>query len=295
MGNHLVVRCPAKLNLFLEVLGRRPDGFHDIETVMQAVDLYDELRIWPTEGNELTLACDEPGVPTDERNLVVGAARLLKRQSGFRGGARMELVKRIPPQSGLGGGSSDGAGALVGLCHAWGLGLEREGLAPLAAELGSDVAFFLAGGTALCTGRGEKVRQAPRGGDLEFVVLCPPVRVSTAEAYRGLPSPLTWPRARATILLNALAEGDATRVGRCLFNRLEEAALAIAPDLALLKEELAGTGLFTGVALSGSGSALYGVCRPGAAAGPCGAVPRTGSGRVHRVRSIAHGVQAQPA
>ena len=295
MSPSVIVRCPAKLNLFLEVLGRRPDGYHEIETVMHAIDLCDELRILPLESDEVALACDAPDVPTGEDNLVVKAARLLKQATGYRGGARIDLVKRIPPQSGLGGGSSDGAGALVGLNEAWGLGLSPEELRRLAAELGSDVAFFLTGGSALCTGRGERVQGVPCGRELDFVVVCPAERVSTAEAYGRLPCALTWPRVRARMLLDALAEGDAAKVGRCLFNRLEQAAFGMAPSLSRVKAHLVGMGCFSGVALSGSGSALYGVVWPGAAAEAFEAARSLGAGRVHRVRSVPHGVLAQLA
>jgi len=295
MSPMVKVLCPAKLNLFLEVLERRPDGYHEIETVMHAVDLYDELVIEPLGSEAIELWCDEPGVPTDERNLVVRAARLLRERTGCRRGARIELLKRIPLEAGLGGGSSDGAGALIGLNLAWGLGLGRDELATLAAEVGSDVPFFLVGGTALCTGRGERVRAVACPRPLEFVVVCPPVRVSTAEAYRRLPSPLTWRKERATMLLDALAGGDAERIGRCLFNRLEQAAFAIAPSLAALKAQMIAAGCYLGVALSGSGSSLFGACPRGSETEPCEAAEKLRVGCVYRVRSTTHGAKAQLA
>ncbi len=190
MENHatpIIIRCPAKLNLFLEVLGKRADGFHDLDTVMQAIGLCDELRITPgEEGEGLSLACSDASLPTDSRNLVLRAALALRERTGCRRGARLSLTKRIPMQAGLGGGSSDAAGALVGLNAAWGLGLSREELRQVAATVGSDVAFFLYGGTARCTGRGEVVEPVPAPAVFHYVLVCPNVGVSTADAYGRL-------------------------------------------------------------------------------------------------------------
>jgi 4-diphosphocytidyl-2-C-methyl-D-erythritol kinase len=289
-GRAVSVQCPAKLNLFLEVVRRRPDGYHDLETVMQAVDLCDELRIEPRESGELALECSDPELPADERNLVLRAALALRERTGHRGGARFRLTKRVPAEAGLGGGSSDAAGTLVGLNAAWGLGLSRSDLAETAAEVGSDVAFFLVGGAALCTGRGEQVEPLDSGESLACVVLCPPVRVSTAAAYRALGA-LTSQGARATILTQALRAGDAPGVGQALWNRLEEPAFRLRPSLAEAKRQLAATGAFTGVGLTGSGSALFGVCRPEDLESAVQRVASLRLGRVFGVRSVAHGVR----
>ncbi len=256
------VRCPAKLNLFLEVVERRPDGYHNLDTVMQAVDLYDDLEIVAQPDAGLSLECSDPCLPCDETNLVLRAALALRRAAGGSAGARFRLAKRIPMQAGLGGGSSDAAGALVGLNQAWGLGLSTEDLRQVAAAVGSDVAFFLYGGTARCRGRGELVEPVPVNAQFHYILLFPGVGVSTAEAYARLRFPLTPRGPSASIVFDSLLAGDVTGLGRALFNRLEGPAFGIHPSLAEAKRRLAASGLFEGVCMSGSGSALFGLCRP---------------------------------
>ncbi len=290
----LAVRCPAKLNLFLEVVGKRADGYHDLDTVMQAVDLCDELHVTPTaEGEGLSLACTDASLPTDSRNLVLRAAMALQHRVGCRKGAHFALTKRIPMQAGLGGGSSDAAGALVGLNAAWGLGLSREELRQVAASVGSDVAFFLYGGTARCTGRGEVVEPLAAPASFHYVLVCPPFGVSTAEAYGRLGA-LTYPRASASILVREIAAGSVEGVGRGLFDRLEGAAAQLCPELLGVKELLAKTGLFTGVSMTGSGSAFFGLCRAGDWECAHATVARLELGRVYAIRSLPDGAAIVP-
>ena len=158
----LRVRAPAKINLHLEVLGLRSDGFHELAMVMQTIDLCDELRFHPSADGRITLACNRPELPTDGDNLIVRAAELLRAHAGLPElGARIDLDKRIPVGAGLAGGSSDGAAALVGLNALWGLGFDRGALQAMAARLGSDMPFCLDGGTQLCFGRGEVLEPVP--------------------------------------------------------------------------------------------------------------------------------------
>src|SRR6476646_8651998 len=190
---------PAKLNLSLEVFGRRGDGFHELETLMVPVRLFDTLSLAPTDassaayGNAIRLSIHSlpahrglsPGdIPPADQNLVVRALSLLREQSGCTHGAHVELTKRIPAAAGLGGGSIDAAAALKLANHAWQLGWSRERLAELAAEIGSDVPFFLFGGAAVCRGRGERVARLPAVPPLDFVLVKPPVELSTADVYR---------------------------------------------------------------------------------------------------------------
>lgn len=287
----LTVRCPAKLNLYLEVVRRRPDGYHDLDTIMQAIDLFDELEVVPRRGPELTLECSDASVPADARNLVVRAALALRRHTGHAGGAHFRLAKRIPAGAGLGGGSSDAAGALVALNRLWGLGLSTARLTEVAAAVGSDVAFFLTGGTARCTGRGEQVEPLPAPRTFHYVLVCPALRVSTAGVYARVRFPLTPRRADAIMPLRELASGDVEGLGRALFNRLEAPAFLGHPSLANGKACLAASGNFVGVAMTGSGSALFGVCR---AADRAVALERTMAlhlGQTHGVRSLAHGAR----
>ncbi|EDY37941.1 4-diphosphocytidyl-2C-methyl-D-erythritol kinase [Cyanobium sp. PCC 7001] len=183
----LIVWAPAKVNLHLEVLGQRQDGFHELAMLMQSIDLVDALRLSPTADGALTLSCDDPGLPVDGDNLIVKAAALLRSRAGLPElGARMHLQKRIPVGAGLAGGSSDGAAALVGLNSLWGLGLPEAELLELAARLGSDVPFCLAGGTQLCFGRGERLEPQDAAGAAGLAVLLlkhPQASVSTPWAY----------------------------------------------------------------------------------------------------------------
>jgi 4-diphosphocytidyl-2-C-methyl-D-erythritol kinase len=186
----LKVRCPAKINWVLRILGRREDGFHEVVTVLQAVDLWDELEI--SQSDNLELTCDDPTIPTDSRNLVLKAAAALASFAvGSVPGARIDLRKRIPAGGGLGGGSSNAAGALAGLSAFWNLGLGRDELAAIASSLGADVPFFLYGGTAVGTGKGDQVEAIPFAGKKTLLLGFPPVQISTAEVYRRLGANLT--------------------------------------------------------------------------------------------------------
>jgi 4-diphosphocytidyl-2-C-methyl-D-erythritol kinase len=254
----VVVSCPAKINLFLDVLCKRPDGYHEIETVMQAVDFYDTLAIEPAEGLELQV--DPPVVPADDANLVIRAARLLQQHAGIRRGAKMRLAKSIPVGGGLGGGSSDAAGALAGLARIWQISPDREELVALAAQLGSDVAFFLYGGTAICRGRGEQV--APLRWSVPsccYVLVCPDIAMPTREMYRHLDSRLTKPRVCSTVPVLAGEITSLASLTEGLYNAFELVAYEVQPTLRVIRSELAAAGA-QAVVLSGSGSTVFGVC-----------------------------------
>ncbi|MBI2461374.1 MAG: 4-(cytidine 5'-diphospho)-2-C-methyl-D-erythritol kinase [Candidatus Rokubacteria bacterium] len=180
----LVLRASAKVNLALEVLGRRPDGYHEIATVLQAIDLSDRLVLEDADGG-IELRCDTPAIPTDRQNLAWRAADLLRRAAGVARGVRIRLWKRIPVAAGLGGGSSDGAAVLYGCNRLWRLGWDTARLATLATELGMDVPFFLRGGRALATGRGEILRPLPPAPGLTLVIVNPGVPLPTRERPRG--------------------------------------------------------------------------------------------------------------
>src|SRR6266567_3977366 len=172
-GDGLWIRTPAKVNLFLEVLGKRPDSYHEIATLMVAVSLFDTLRLAPDAGGDVILRCHHSQLPTGPENLVYRAARLLRERTGCMRGAVIELVKRIPLAAGLAGGSSDAAATLFGLNQLWRLGLTPSELAALGAELGSDIPFFFALPAAWCTGRGEVVEKVALREPLWFVLACP--------------------------------------------------------------------------------------------------------------------------
>ncbi|WP_165071508.1 4-(cytidine 5'-diphospho)-2-C-methyl-D-erythritol kinase [Paludisphaera rhizosphaerae] len=259
------VLAPAKLNLFLEVPRRRSDGYHEVESLMAAVDMFDELTFREDEGGAIALECDDPSLPVDGRNLVVRAAELLKSETGCAKGARISLKKVIPAQAGLAGGSSDAAATLAALDRLWDLRTPKERLAELAGRVGSDVAFFLDGPIAVCRGRGELVEAVSLTSPLSFVLVAPRVGLSTADVYRRL-TPPREPRAIQPVL-DALALKSPEDLGRSLFNRLQPVAESICPELVAVRDALAGLSpLLCGSLMSGSGSAYFGIARDPAAA-----------------------------
>ncbi len=247
----IVLDCPAKLNLFLEILGRREAGYHEIATVMVPIDLSDRIEV--REARRFSLEVIGP-VPRGV-NTVTRAWRAVRRRSRIPG-ARIRLLKRIPAGSGLGGGSSDAAAAIAALDEVYRLGIDRE---EIGAEVGSDVNFFLQRGPALCTGRGELVAPIPRGPRLHAVVAWPGLPLATAVVYRRAKEFLTAGRKNVIDFLNSYASGDMSSLGRALFNRLETAAFAIRPEIARLVGRLRRTSA-AGARMTGSGSAVFGLC-----------------------------------
>ena len=259
------VLAPAKLNLFLEVRGRRADGYHEIENVMAAISLCDTLTFLDDPSGAIRLRCSDPALPRGADNLVIKAADRLREATGCRRGARIDLVKAIPAQAGLAGGSSDAAATLAALDRLWDLQTTPAQLDALAALVGSDVPFFNHVPVAVCRGRGERVEPVPLTETYHFVLVCPPVGVSTADVYRRV-VPADRPRDAGPVLA-ALEAGGSVELGRGLFNRLQPVAEALRPELVRVRDALANLGpLLDGSAMSGSGSAYFGLCRNLAAA-----------------------------
>ncbi len=255
----LMIKAPAKINLALAVLGRRSDGYHAVETVLQAVSLADTLTLAPRRKPGLLFRCTEPELESED-NLVCRAARALEREAGTAlPGVEITLYKTIPREAGLGGGSSDAAAALVALNRFWRLGLDRNVLARLGAALGSDVPFFLYGPTALARGRGEQITPLPSLPFLWVVLALPAgLSLSTAAVYRALPDPPPAPPDLEP-LLQALRSRDREQVaqwpaGGCT-NTLAEVVLSRHSGVSGLIAALAGLGL--PAALSGSGPAVF--------------------------------------
>ncbi|MFZ9462525.1 MAG: 4-(cytidine 5'-diphospho)-2-C-methyl-D-erythritol kinase [Vulcanococcus sp.] len=266
----LLVSAPAKINLHLEVLGLRPDGFHELAMVMQTLDLADTLRLRPTADGAISLRCDHADLPTDGRNLIVRAAELLRARVGLPElGAAISLEKRIPIGAGLAGGSSNGAAALVGLNALWGCGFSADQLLAMAAELGSDMPFCVGGGTQLCFGRGV-LEPAGLAGAPDLGVLLikhPDASVSTPWAY-GRCREL-----RGDFYLSAEADFEqrrqALRQGPLLSALRGEAPLpplrndlqpVVEPEVASVREGLAllrRAPQPLAVAMSGSGPSLF--------------------------------------
>jgi 4-diphosphocytidyl-2-C-methyl-D-erythritol kinase len=257
-GDAVVVWAPAKVNLYLEVLAKRPDGYHEIATLMVAVSLFDTLEFKEETSGQVLLKCEYPSLPTGPDNLVCRAARLLQQRSGCNRGTRIRLTKRIPMAAGLAGGSTDAAATLSGLNRLWRLHLAPRELAALGAELGSDVPFFFTGPAAWCTGRGEVVVPWSLGEPLVFVLVCPPVGLATADVYRGVMVP-GQPQTGEEIR-KAVTAGDVEEIGRRLHNRLQSVAERLCPALAALQAQLAAHRP-AGQAMSGSGTSLFALCR----------------------------------
>ncbi len=257
-GADVLVRAPAKVNLFLEVLRRRADGYHELATLMTAVSLYDTLRFRDDPSGSVRLRCDRADLSAGPDNLICRAAELLRRRVGRDLGVNAFLWKRIPTAAGLGGGSSDAAAALAGLNILWRLGLRRDELTALAAELGSDVPFFFAAPAAWCTGRGEMVEPLALGRPLDFVLVSPPFGLSTAEVFGNIvapPGPVSGEDVR-----RAAEAGDVEELGRRLHNRLQAAAERLRPETAEWRERLAALGP-AGAMMTGSGSTVFALCR----------------------------------
>ncbi len=253
----VVRECPAKLNLFLEILGRRPDGYHELATVMAPVGICDVLEVRPARGFRLEVE----GAVLAGVNTVEKAFRAVARRAKIPG-ARLRLVKRIPAGSGLGGGSSDAAATIEALDEIYGLGLD---LHAVAAEIGSDVNLFLGRRPALCTGRGERVAPLAFPLPVHAVLVWTGVPLSTAAVYARAREFLT-PEPRSVMdFLNKAAENRTDVLGKALFNRLEEPAFSLRPDLAALARRLRRRP-FQAVRMTGSGSALFGLCRTSAEA-----------------------------
>src|SRR5881409_959631 len=257
VARRLVLSAAAKINLALEVLGKRDDGYHEVATVMQAVDLSDRLVI--EDAPVLELRVSAPDVPSDGSNLVVRAARALQAAAVVSRGARITLDKRIPVAAGLGGGSADAAAVLLGLNRLWRLRWPVARLDTVATGLGMDVPFFLRGGTALATGRGERIERL-RGRSLGLVLVNPRFAVSTAEMYGRVTPAMYTDGRRVKTLVGMLESRSAARVAASLYNGLEEAAVAAHPAIRRVRAALLAAGAL-GALMSGSGPTVFGVAR----------------------------------
>jgi len=254
----LVLRTSAKVNLALEVLGKRGDGYHEIATVLQAVDLFDRLTVDPDE--TLSLHTDDPELPTDDGNLVMRAARLLQKAAGVDRGARLRLHKRIPVAAGLGGGSSDAAAALTGLNRLWGLRWPRPRLQELAVELGMDVPFFLGTGRAVARGRGEQLAALPGGGGYALVLVNPRAPLSTKEVYGRVPVGWHAEPTGTERVIEALRRRNVGVLAAALTNNLERVVEPVLPVIGRMKAALLAAGAL-GAIMSGSGPTVFGLAR----------------------------------
>ena len=251
------VLAPAKINLSLDVTGKRPDGYHNIETVMQAVDLYDEITITDNDSGRITISCNYDGVPCDESNICYKAAvRFFDYSKMDIKGVHIDIDKKIPTQAGLAGGSSDGAAVIMGLNAMFGTMLKQQEMHEIGEKIGADVPFCLVGGTQLCTGIGTTIKKLPAFRSENIVIAKPnAVSVSTAEAYRKVDALNPHP-SYTDEMVKSLYSHDIFRITTTIFNDFE-LALQI-PEVIDLKGKMLKCKA-RGVGMSGSGSAVFAV------------------------------------
>ncbi|MCC8166761.1 MAG: 4-(cytidine 5'-diphospho)-2-C-methyl-D-erythritol kinase [Planctomycetes bacterium] len=249
---------PAKINLFLEVVRKRADGFHELDSVFAEIDLADTIRAEVVRGDSaIVLECDDPAIPCDESNLIVRAARALQREAGVTDGARIFLQKRIPPGSGLGGGSGNAATAIRLLNDVWHCGIAPERQVEIGAELGSDVPFFFHGGVCRIGGRGEVVMPIHSlRSPLRIGLLLTGVHSDTAAAYRNIVLPTPATLRSSTDFVQSLAHGDIAILNAAAFNRFEKTVFTAIPRLDEIHDTAEGL-LSRPVRMSGSGSSLW--------------------------------------
>jgi len=250
--NELILRTPAKINLCLSVLGKRPDGYHEVEMVMQAVGLYDEITV-RLAGSGVTVRCDSDAIPAGEGNIAYRAAREMLDLSGRPFGIAIEIKKNIPVAAGLGGGSSDAAAVLVACNRLLAAGLGRERIAEIGVRLGMDVPFFLYGPTALAKGRGELLTSLPSPPKFWVLLANPGFETSTAWVYKNLNFELT----KKGYCTN-IAGLKVSQIAQSLHNDLETVTAAAHPVIGEMERSLLDSGAL-GVCMSGSGPTVFGI------------------------------------
>jgi len=262
-GVAIRLRTHAKVNLFLRVVGRRPDGYHEIESIFHGISLADDLTVRPTQGDEVEVDMTIPrgsehGAPQRESNLAYLAAAALGERGATRSGVSIDIVKNIPIGAGLGGGSGNAAGVLVALNELWGAGFGNDDLNLLGASVGSDVPYCLMGGTMLVTGRGDKLTPLPSPRDLQFVLGISDQPLLTRDVYAHWDELGASSGAGSASMTLALGGGDPHEVAQLLHNDLEPAAFSLRPELEELKKVISTAGAL-GAGLTGSGPTLFGI------------------------------------
>jgi 4-diphosphocytidyl-2-C-methyl-D-erythritol kinase len=247
----------AKINWTLRIPGKRDDGFHELFTVFQTISLHDTITFETSDVIELI--CDDPNVPTDDRNLVVKGASVLRERFRLSAGALIHLEKRIPSPGGLGGGSSNAAVALIGLKNLWGIAASDDELHTMAADLGSDVPFFLHGGTAIGTERGEMIEPVSDITAENMLIVTPPIAVSTRDAFAGVKAAALTSKGQISSLTVCRNEaGSLDPLHSVLKNDFEASVFAAYPEIKRVKETLLDLGAVN-AALSGSGASVFAV------------------------------------
>lgn len=257
----LTVCGRAKINLTLDVLNRRQDGYHNVRMVMQQIELCDYIHLIPCPRQEgIRIACSHPGVPRDDNNIAYRAAQLVKDFFKIGEGIIIKIDKNIPVAAGLAGGSADAAAVIRGLNNLWGLGMDTACMMELAAKLGADVPFCLLGGTALAEGIGEILTPVNAPAKLDFLLVKPGVLVSTAWVYKNLDLGSIEERPDIEKMLQALNKGDKGEIASRLKNVLETVTASRYPEILAIKQSMIEMGAL-GAAMTGSGPTVFGIYR----------------------------------
>ncbi len=249
------LRCRAKINLYLRILGKRADGYHDIETIYHTIGLHDVLKIQPNPSG-IVVECDTADVPVDESNLAFRAA--LKILEGSSRGVRITIAKAIPVAAGLGGGSADAAGTLVGINRLFDMQLTSRQIETLASNIGADVRFLIRGGCAIGRGRGDDLSFLEPLHRMPIILVIPGFKISTRWAYSSAKMELTSPQVSLTMITNALERGDVHLLRNLLYNDLEGVVFEEYPVVKRIKQLLLENGA-CGALMSGSGPVVFGI------------------------------------
>jgi len=252
----MILKAPAKINLYLEIINKRPDGYHNIESIMHTVSLFDILEFTLTSDSEIELSCSDKSLPVDSTNLVYKTAKKMQEKYGVNRGIKIHLTKNIPMGAGLGGGSSDSAAVIKALNRIWNINASKEELESFAKKIGADVPFFLTGGTAKIEGIGEKVTKIPSDVHLHAVLVKPDFGVSTVLAYSKIKFPLTNQR-KIHKITDVLTKSSFTSEAAkdLLFNRFEEFVFPEFPEIEKIKTMLQSFGCAS--LMSGSGATVF--------------------------------------
>ena len=253
------VRAHAKINLYLDVVGKREDGYHNLETIFHSIELHDDVIIREQTTKDITVHCEHPGVPSDSRNLAYRAANLLDDTVGGIGGIAIDIHKQIPVAAGLAGGSANAAAVLHGVNELFGLGFTQETLVQFGAQLGADVPFCFYGGAAFGVGIGDQLTRLPALSDVPLLLLNPGIEISTASVFQKLNFSLTTREKRGIIIKTFLEKGDVVSIGENLYNLLEVPVFSQYPEIAALKTELSTQTGSCGALMTGSGATVFAV------------------------------------
>ncbi|SFD72947.1 4-diphosphocytidyl-2-C-methyl-D-erythritol kinase [Lentibacillus persicus] len=261
MGVEMVLfeRAPAKINLSLDVLGKREDGFHEVEMIMTSVDLADRVELYDINDDKIEVSTDNQYVPNDEGNLAYKAALAFKNTYRLHRGIRINIQKNIPVSAGLGGGSSDAAAVLRGLNRMWSVGVSQAELVEFSSELGSDVPFCITGNTALGTGHGEKIRTLPSPPPCYIVLAKPDIGISTRHIFPRVNMD-TIPHPDTEAVIQSLEEKDFDKLCQHSGNALEDVTFPLYPEVKQIRDKMLETGA-SGALMSGSGPTVAGLTR----------------------------------